>query len=407
MLQEFVKFRTEVGRELLNVEVDKNFKYVANPWSSNRVYTVGMIVYHSVAPSLLGAGTTDNTNTDTSGTTGTNEILAWFRAKETTTLGSFLMDEWEVIGGSGADFAANLNFFEDIVVNSTIPGNWSTMSDATILPSGSDSLHFVSGDGILIDHDVVQNLIRINTDLTVTFNPFTGDLDIQGNVVNLGNIAGYWERDDINGFVYPLTITDKVGINTITPNGFLGIVTQFSNGTDNAIDISNPTENILKIDDSSKFSFGLSEAQRHKEMAMSSTSFSAIGDAQKSRVMFTKITTGSSYEEVFLDGLSETVGLYTDTSILGFKITVAAIQETGSKEAMLRVYKGAIKKDLTSTLMIGAVTEETFAEDISASSWEVEISADDTGDYLKVRVRGDGSTIRWVLDVDLLEINVQ
>ncbi len=47
-LQEYILFRTEIKRELLNFEVDNNFKMVANPWVSNRVYDEGNIVYHPV-----------------------------------------------------------------------------------------------------------------------------------------------------------------------------------------------------------------------------------------------------------------------------------------------------------------------------------------------------------------------
>ena len=44
-LQELIKFRTEVGRELTHAEVDTNFKKVANPYNSERDYYSQDIVY--------------------------------------------------------------------------------------------------------------------------------------------------------------------------------------------------------------------------------------------------------------------------------------------------------------------------------------------------------------------------
>lgn len=79
-LEEHIKLRTELGRELLNSEVDKNFQYVANPWKPNRVYTLGEIIYHTLD----------------------DVTLAWFKAKQTTTLGVFNEMEWIEIGSSGA-----------------------------------------------------------------------------------------------------------------------------------------------------------------------------------------------------------------------------------------------------------------------------------------------------------------
>ena len=45
-LQELIKFRVEVGRELTHTEVDTNFKKVANPWDANReYYSQDIVIY--------------------------------------------------------------------------------------------------------------------------------------------------------------------------------------------------------------------------------------------------------------------------------------------------------------------------------------------------------------------------
>ena len=101
-LEEYVKFRLEVGRELLNAEVDTNFRAVANPWVTYRTYQKGYIVYHEVE------------DTEVTGTTR----LGWFRANTTTTQGQFVSAEWDEIGGgSGGGGGAVAVYRDDIAVN--------------------------------------------------------------------------------------------------------------------------------------------------------------------------------------------------------------------------------------------------------------------------------------------------
>jgi hypothetical protein len=85
LLNEYLKLRTEQLRELSWAELDDNFLYVANPWSPERIYKEGNIVYYG-----------DNT-----------DGLSWWRA--TVDHGpdpSFNIGNWEPIGatsiGSGS-----------------------------------------------------------------------------------------------------------------------------------------------------------------------------------------------------------------------------------------------------------------------------------------------------------------
>lgn len=50
LLNEYLKLRTEQARELSWGELDENFLYVANPWSPQRMYKEGNIVYYYVEP---------------------------------------------------------------------------------------------------------------------------------------------------------------------------------------------------------------------------------------------------------------------------------------------------------------------------------------------------------------------
>ena len=75
---EKIKFRTESSTYLSHEVIDDNFRYVANPWTTYRIYKEGEIVYHDY-----------------------NDILTWFIAiVPTTTQGTFVYpDEWRSIIG--------------------------------------------------------------------------------------------------------------------------------------------------------------------------------------------------------------------------------------------------------------------------------------------------------------------
>lgn len=77
---ENIKYRQEVERPLFNNEIDENFKSVANPWQPFRVYYEGHIVYYV-------------------NVIGNSYYLNLYRAKRRTTPESFILDEWDPIGG--------------------------------------------------------------------------------------------------------------------------------------------------------------------------------------------------------------------------------------------------------------------------------------------------------------------
>ena len=150
-LQEYILFRTEIKRELLNFEVDNNFKMVANPWISNRVYDEGNIVYHPVQV--------------TGPTGGPTETLVWWRANKRTTQSIFDTNEWDLVGGVGTGDVtlAAANGFGRIRVNYTgVIGSWQTANDGLLLSTNPDSyLNLVAGSGTSLQYDTTTNSIRI------------------------------------------------------------------------------------------------------------------------------------------------------------------------------------------------------------------------------------------------------
>ena len=189
-LKEYILFRTEIKRELLNEEVDTNFKMVANPWVDTRQYYEGNIVYHPVI--------VDEATGVTS--TGGEETLAWWRANTTTTIGSFLpFIEWDLVGGIGIvdPTLRSANSFGKIRVNSSLShGPWSGVADGLIAANNPDSeFRLVAGPGVSLEWDELTDAIKISgsgasggyggscSDWNVLYTTTSGTLPTAGQII--------------------------------------------------------------------------------------------------------------------------------------------------------------------------------------------------------------------------------
>ena len=140
-LKEYIIYRNEVKRELLNGEVDENFKAVANPWVDNRTYEEGHVVYHPVEVTDV-----------TGGTSIESEALAWWRANKRTTQGIFDTSEWDLIGGIGTgDLTLGASFgYGKIIVNYTgVTPNLQAGNDFTLSSTiANDTFRLIAGPGV-------------------------------------------------------------------------------------------------------------------------------------------------------------------------------------------------------------------------------------------------------------------
>ena len=147
-LKEYLLFREDINRELLNGEVDSNFKMVANPWSEERQYEEGNIVYSEVQV--------------VDGATGSETALAWWRANTKTTIGVFIATEWDMVGGVGMvnpDIILN-DAFGKVIVNSITPGTYNSGTVTLSAVNPSDTLRLVAGSGMSLLHDASTNSIQ-------------------------------------------------------------------------------------------------------------------------------------------------------------------------------------------------------------------------------------------------------
>lgn len=153
-LKEYIIYRNEVKRELFNGEVDENFKAVANPWVDNRTYDTGHIVYHPVEV------------IEPSGSTSVvSETLVWWRANTRTTQGTFVTDEWDIIGGIGTGdvTVGSANGYGKIVVNYTgVTPSLGSANDFELNSSiANDTFRLIAGAGVQLQYDSTVNAIKL------------------------------------------------------------------------------------------------------------------------------------------------------------------------------------------------------------------------------------------------------
>ena len=235
-LQEYILFRTEIGRELFNVEVDTNFRMVANPWVTDRVYDEGNIVYHPVEV---------DSPTGNSGTTsGPEQVLAWWRANQRTTLGTFDTNEWDLIGGIGTgDITVGAQpGFGKIRVNYTGSiGAWQAGNDVLLnAPTPDSTLNLVAGSGMSLQYDVTTNSIRLIN---------TGSQGEVNQGINIGTglaVFAGMSGTDLTFKGLGVSVTSSPAL-TISTDAFNNVVYRLNEGLINLSNLNNgqPTADLL------------------------------------------------------------------------------------------------------------------------------------------------------------------
>ena len=111
-------------------------------------------------------------------------------------------------------------------------------------------------------------------------------------------------------------------------------------------------------------------------------------------------TTDATATEIFLNDGSSTVDIASGVTAK-FKATIVA---TDGTDNVALTKTGLIQNVSGTTSLIGNVITETFAED-SGNNWDIEVTADDPSDKLKVEVTGEVSkTIDWTVFLEISEV---
>ncbi len=152
------------------------------------------------------------------------------------------------------------------------------------------------------------------------------------------------------------------------------------------------------------------QTTHYGEMAYASGGFAAAGDAQATTYVLRGTTTdqGGNYY-LYLDGdnASESITIVPQ-HIMFFDIQVVAIEHDNNYSAGYH-FSGVIKNTFNNQVSFinatSPLSPDFTAEDASASSWNVEVEADNTSDRLMIHVYGaTGQTIRWVATVRATEV---
>jgi len=210
-LQEYLILRTELGRELTHLELDRNFLFVSNPWNSDRNYTEGMVVYYG-EETTAGVGP-----------------LSWYRANQDIQP-EILFDfaKWDPIGQSAA--SGNIIVKDGGGIFNAVSTIEFT-NDFNVLFSGSVATISLSTSGNIWQPEISDpNTIYYNNPVLVgtstIINPlykFTvaGHQLITGNLQVNGNINGINLNTFYNNFnLHSHTIVGNTlpGYNILYPN---------------------------------------------------------------------------------------------------------------------------------------------------------------------------------------------
>ena len=191
-------------------------------------------------------------------------------------------------------------------------------------------------------------------------------------------IAGDTGTDTLSLLTDTLTFTGGTGVDTSVASDTLTIDIGQAVGTTDDVEFAKVTateESHIKIVTSN------SVAVTQKELVLAGQ------------------TTDATATEIFLNDGSSEVEIESGVTAK-FKATIVA---TDGTDTVALTKTGLIQNVSGTTSLIGTVITETFAED-SGNNWDIEVTADDANDKLKVEVTGEASkTIDWTVFLEISE----
>ena len=135
-------------------------------------------------------------------------------------------------------------------------------------------------------------------------------------------------------------------------------------------------------------------------------SFATAGDAQSMTYVLRGSTTNATFTEIFLDG-SSTKMVVPDDTTWAFDALIVARLGSLQASAAYNVF-GCIDNESGTVALVGSVQKGTPIEDNPAGTdWDVQFTADDANNSLKLEVKGGaalGGTVRWVASVRVSQV---
>lgn len=147
-------------------------------------------------------------------------------------------------------------------------------------------------------------------------------------------------------------------------------------------------------------------AQRSNELV------STTGSSNKAQMTIQKYvekdlnSNSSAFQELFIDGSSARLTIIA-SSVYQFRIQLNAIDNTNFDVKTWEI-TGAIKRNASNvTSLVGTPTKTVTAQDAGASEWDVQVTADDTNEALKIEVKHTSANqVRFSLNIWATETRI-
>jgi hypothetical protein len=151
-----------------------------------------------------------------------------------------------------------------------------------------------------------------------------------------------------------------------------------------------------------------SKAERNRELVSTAT----LNTTNKAQLTFQKfvekdLTSNSgAWQELFIDGSSARLTIIA-SSVYQFMIQINAIDKTTFDVKTWKV-EGTIKRNGSNvTSIVGSVIKTIIAADTATTNWDVQVTADDTNEDLKIEVKHDSANqVRYSLNVFATETRI-
>jgi hypothetical protein len=151
-----------------------------------------------------------------------------------------------------------------------------------------------------------------------------------------------------------------------------------------------------------------SKAERNREIVSTATA----NETNKAQLTIQKYvekdlaSNSGAWQELFIDGSSARLTIVA-SSVYQFLIQINAIDKTNFSCKTWEI-KGAIKRNnANTTTLVGTPTKTVTGADSGTTNWDVEVSADDTNEALRIRVKHDSANqVRFSLNIFATETRV-
>jgi hypothetical protein len=150
------------------------------------------------------------------------------------------------------------------------------------------------------------------------------------------------------------------------------------------------------------------QAQRNREIVSTATA-STTNKAQLTLQKYVEkdlASNSGAWQELFIDGSSARLNIIA-SSVYQFLLQINAIDKTNFTCKTWEI-KGAIKRNNSNvTTLVGTPTKTVTGADTGTTNWDVQVSADDTNEALKIEVKHDSANqVRFSLNIFATETRV-